>query len=199
MKMDKHNIAWEYLDEALRTALELNTASYIQEAYELLSKYHYSRGNYKQSTDDLRLSLAYADTVSYNLEANRLLESRINYETEKYTRQIEELDLKNQFQANRRKYYILTLISITAVLIAILLIILYKRKLDKQQVEEIKKLEKMRSDFFTNLTHELRTPITVINGLNQHLMQKVGDDCFADAQDLKVMQRQGRQDRKSVV
>lgn len=192
MKMDKHNIAWEYLDEALRTALELNTASYIQEAYELLSKYHYSRGNYKQSTDDLRLSLAYADTVSYNLEANRLLESRINYETEKYTRQIEELDLKNQFQANRRKYYILTLISITAVLIAILLIILYKRKLDKQQVEEIKKLEKMRSDFFTNLTHELRTPITVINGLNQHLMQKVGDDCFADAQDLKVMQRQGR-------
>ena len=192
IKKGDYNKAKYHIDEALQAALEINSASYIQEAYDLISKYYYYSGNYKQSADGLRLSMAYADTVSYNLEENRLLESRIKYETYKYIRQIEELDLQNKFQATRRKHSMLTIIPLIAVLIALLLIILYKQKLDKQQVEEIKKLEKMRSNFFTNITHELRTPITVINGLNEHLILRVDDDCCSDAQDLRAMQRQGR-------
>lgn len=191
MKKGDYRRAHAYLDEALQTAFELKSPAYIQEAYELLSRYNYHNGNYRQSADELRLSQVYADSVRYNLEANRLLESRIKYETEKFTRQIEELDRQNQEQVLRRRNATLMMVPLLVVLTGLLLLILYKRKLERQQAVELKNLERMRSNFFTNLTHELRTPITVINGLSGHLMSKVNDACCTDAKDLQAMQRQG--------
>lgn len=191
MKTGDYQRAHIYLDEALQTAFELKSPAYIQEAYELLSRYNYHNGNYKQSADELRLSQLYADSVRYNLETSRLLESRIKYETEKFTRQIEELDRQNQEQVSRKRHAILMMVALLVVLTGLLLLILYKRKLEQQQAVELKNLEKMRSNFFTNLTHELRTPITVINGLSKHLMSEMDDLYCTDAKDLQAIQRQG--------
>jgi signal transduction histidine kinase len=152
--------------------VEIRSPSYIEQAYALLSDYHYARGDYRTSRDELQSSRQWADTVHHNLEANRLLESRIQYETVGYTRRIEELDELNRERAARQTA---ALFMIAPVIVALILISLYsynRRRLSTRQARELKNLERMRSNFFTNITHEFRTPLTMILGYSGRLRDK---------------------------
>lgn len=193
MKSGELAKAWKYLDTGAQTALNINSPQHIRQAYSLLSEYYYKRGDYRHSVDDLRISLAYSDTLQKNQEAGRLLDSRVKYETEKYSRQIEELDELHKDQVAKRKNIVIIMILIILVFIALLSLLLYKRRLEHRQAVELKNLEKMRSNFFTNITHEFRTPITVINGLAEHLYGEIKDKESPEAKNLRAIRRQGSQ------
>lgn len=183
--------AWPYIDAGVRTASEINSPQHIKQAYELRSEYHHKQGSFRQSVDDLRISRAYADTLQRNQETGRLLDSRVKYETEKYARQIEELDELNREQEVKRKAALLLMIPVIFGLLILLSMILYKRRLERQQTIELKNLERMRSNFFTNITHEFRTPITVITGLSDHILSNIKEAECGEAKDLKAIRRQG--------
>ncbi|MDF9828806.1 ATP-binding protein [Parabacteroides sp. PF5-6] len=183
---------WPYLDAGVRTACDINSPQHIREAYELRSEYYYKRGDFQQSINDLRISQAYADTLQQHQKTGRLLDSRIKYETEKYAKQIEALDELNREQDAKRKAALLLMIPVILGLFVLLLLILYKRRLERQQTVELKNLERMRSNFFTNITHELRTPITVITGLSEHILSTMKEKDLYEAKDLKAIRRQGR-------
>ncbi len=72
-----------------------------------------------------------------------------------------------------------------------LLLLVYKRRLERRQAAEVKSLERMRSNFFTKITHEFRTPITVINGLSEHLRSEIEDSGSPEAKDVDAIRRQG--------
>ena len=178
-----------YLEAGLQTAEEISSIKHILKAYEIYSEYNYERGNYKQSIDDLRVSLAYADTMRNNLEVDRLLDSRVKYETDKFTRQIKELDELNRLQITKRRQIMVLLIPLLVVLLSMVLLLFYKRRLDHKQALEIKNLERIRSNFFTNITHEFRTPMTVILGLARQLSAHVTNS--EDRENLNTISRQG--------
>jgi signal transduction histidine kinase/CheY-like chemotaxis protein/ligand-binding sensor domain-containing protein len=67
-----------------------------------------------------------------------------------------------------------------AVLLAWSVILFYKgqlrRKLEQGEAERLKRLDDFKSRFFTNITHEFRTPLTVILGTSEQVETKVGDE-----------------------
>ncbi|MDL2322584.1 tetratricopeptide repeat protein [Bacteroidales bacterium OttesenSCG-928-A17] len=191
MKRGQLAKAWTYLDAGAQTSRNINSPQHIMQAYGLLSEYYYKRGDFKRSIDDLRISQTYADILQQNQEAGRLLDSRVKYETEKYAKQIKELDERNREQEARRKGTMLLMTPVILGLVVLLLLILYKRRLERRQTEELKNLEKMRTNFFTNITHEFRTPITVINGLSDHMQSGIKDEDSPEAKNLEAIRRQG--------
>lgn len=47
----------------------------------------------------------------------------------------------------------------------------YNIKMERQKAERMQEIDKMKSRFFTNISHEFRTPLTVISGMADNLVE----------------------------
>ena len=48
-------------------------------------------------------------------------------------------------------------------------------ELEKLEAERLKELDQIKSDFFSNVTHEFRTPLTLILGHLEQIIPKLSD------------------------
>lgn len=78
----------------------------------------------------------------------------------------DELQLKYEYEEKLRG--ISTWIILLAV--GVIILLLYVNRQRKQKHDLIKQAEQMRTNFFTNITHEFRTPLTVIQSAAQEMM-----------------------------
>lgn len=68
--------------------------------------------------------------------------------------------------------------------------LIYKLTIEHIQTEKLEEIDKLKSRFFANISHEFRTPLTLILGPLEKLKSKTKDlDC---KKDLNVMQRNAR-------
>lgn len=64
-------------------------------------------------------------------------------------------------------------------------------RLKSRNQRVMRRMEKVRSNFFTNVTHEFRTPLTVILGISEQLQREDIDEREVKA-GLGVIRRQGK-------
>ena len=69
----------------------------------------------------------------------------------------------------------------------------YKRKIAQTELKRITELEEMKSEFYTNITHEFRTPLTVILGMTEQINNSLNIPCKKVCIDpLKMIRRNSR-------
>lgn len=64
-------------------------------------------------------------------------------------------------------------------------------ELEKMEAERLKHLDKVRSDFFSNVTHEFRTPLTLILGHLEQVIPTIEDE--KARRELRIIQRNAKQ------
>ena len=129
-------------------------------------------GLYKCLKDtDPKRALEYLERYSYLADsmyreetAIELSHYRIKYETDK-------LQLINQEKVKENRRIMLTSVIILIALIIIILCLAYIIKIKSRAQQLTKKIQQIREEFFTNVTHEFRTPLTVILGLARRLQK----------------------------
>ena len=83
-----------------------------------------------------------------------------------------ELSERNE-QAKRTNHYILfTAVAVALLLLAAIAFLVYAVRLKTRSNRTLRDLQKARELFFTNITHEFRTPLTVILGTGQQLKKQ---------------------------
>ena len=95
--------------------------------------------------------------------------------------------------------YVLFIISILYMFIRFYLRrqrLIHKLELEQLQTEKLEELDKMKSNFFANISHEFRTPLTLILGPVAKVLTKIKDESIR--QDLSMMQRNARRLQKLI-
>lgn len=165
-------IAANYLHKAEKAANEINSLEHIAEAYRLEYLMSLNTGNINKALDYYILSQQYSDSVNNEKNLVQMQNTRINYERELKKTEIGQMQKDLLIERTQRRTYAVgfTIIFIIACLIIALLV--YINRLRSQKNRIIRQSEKMRATFFTNITHEFRTPLTVIQAAAQELIQE---------------------------
>ena len=191
LKQGKREEAVGHFEEALRLSRKVGNI-YLEQMthhglYEALrmdnpdeAMRHLQR--YSQLTD----SMYNADLANYS----SLFRSR--FHTDELTESNNQLSQENEQQRKlTRRVMIASLLAIL-LLVGLLALLYYAFRVRTKANRLMKKVEEMRLDFFTKVTHEFRTPLTVIIGLSDNIAKgnTTGDDDVKNA--AAIIHRNGK-------
>lgn len=181
----------KFIDLAKEAASNIQSPQHLSETYDLLHNYNQKRGNFAEALHHYKLSEAYQDTVRNMQNLNHVIDMRINYERDKNRQYIAQLNIRNEME-NRQKKIILNASIIFVFLLVLLSASLFYAYIHRTKSNKIlRNLSQLRTNFFTNITHEFRTPLTVILGLSKYLREQKNLTQAESNHYLKAIDRQG--------
>lgn len=159
------------LDRADATARQINSWEHIVEVHRLYFQLMQRQGRYREALDHHLIATAYQDSILDNEKLDRIHNIGINIER---TRQQEIVDMaQNELQTEKRiRQQSAWLFGLTVILLlAVISALLYVQRMRHRSMEMMREASRLREDFFTNITHEFRTPLTVILGLSRKIRE----------------------------
>jgi signal transduction histidine kinase/DNA-binding response OmpR family regulator len=158
------------------------------------------------------MAALYRDSLYNEKERIQWAALQSQYDTEKAQDQISILESENEvknLKIRQNRIVLITLAVLVAVIIFTALFyirqrrkradqerliaeqeLLHKLELEKVEADKLKELDRMKSHFFANISHEFRTPLTLIMRPIEKVLSKTKDE--KDKKDLNVAQRYAR-------
>lgn len=175
------------LTDIFKTSKSINSYSSQQTAYELQTLLSKKQQKYQTALAAKELAIAYRDsTLTLNNEV-KILEIENRYKNKEAVQQIKflikEKALIETTNTNQRRIFILLFLLMSS----IVGFTYYMYSSRKRVNTELKKVSEMKSRFFGNVSHEFRTPLTLIKGpLEKILSSKLTKP---QKEDLEMMHR----------
>lgn len=156
-----------YVDKSMTIAQEVHSYESLRDAAYQKAEQMEMKGDYKAALENYKESRAWNDSLtSSSMHFGDLC---IAYEQQRTQRDLKELE--KAYQANDLMHKFIFWIELALLVISLIALHLlwYAAKSRKTRIEALKNLDNMKDTFFRNITHEFRTPLTVITGLAEQL------------------------------
>lgn len=147
-------------------------------------------GKYRQALEHHVLATNLQDSVLDSKKRDRIHNIGINIERGRQQRRVDLAHEELKVERQEKWVNMLVSLAIVMVLLAIIVAMQYVQVIRKRHHRMLVKATQMKEEFFTNVTHEFRTPLTVILGLSQEIARKRTTDTDTQHQ-AKSIHRQG--------
>ena len=142
LTIHKPDTAKKYIDDAMEKAKNSNKLFYLQQSYNLLSKYYENKGNFKKALKYFKLNTTYKDSIG----AEKVKVKIMTLENDKKENQINLLNKENELihlqeKRSRIYAYLISLIMLLSVIISYFLFKNYKHKQNVKKMEIHRKSE----------------------------------------------------------
>lgn len=156
--------AESFAQQAVQSSKNGSDLNQLKEGYLNVSNALQRQGDFENAYSALVLHDNAKDSL-FSLEKQRQMEElEVMYETEKKEQEIELLTLEKKTAEFRRNTYLVSGLLITFILLLLYVGQRYKSKKNHQLLEKEQEVAEMKSNFFSNISHEFRTPLTLISG-----------------------------------
>jgi signal transduction histidine kinase/DNA-binding response OmpR family regulator len=193
-QLRKYNQTLVYLDSAARLAERKKLPYIMLDVHDYRSLIYAARQQYDRAYENHLNYSTLKDSLTS--QENRLAAQELEnkYQDQNKEEQIKALNASNEVaalqlqQRNTQRNYLVGL----SVLALALLGVLYNRyKIKLKTTRKLEELHELKSRFFTNVSHEFRTPLTLIIGPLQKRLAKTTDP--EEKADLELMTRSAQQ------
>lgn len=180
-----------YLREAEQMATAIKSKEHLRNIYLLRYEACKRNGDYGNALTYHEKAAAQSDSLINMEKMNRIQNTSLKIERDQQHRIVEAAKEALHKEQQRRQTGQTVFGVVTFLLVGLLVIMVYTQRTRIKGHRALKRLARTRENFFTNVTHEFRTPLTVILGLCQDLQQP---SLTADAAHGtgKAIERQGR-------
>ena len=132
-----------------------------------------SESDPQRALDQLKAYSQLSDSIYHSETAQLLSQFHSRYHADELKEKNNDLSQQNEMQ---RRLNIAAVCAILA-LVVLLGILFYALRMRTKANAMMKKVEEMRQDFFTKITHEFRTPLTVIMGMSDNIAEgRINDE-----------------------
>lgn len=199
--------AQHYAEEAMKLGKRVDMASSVMTATSLLAQVKEKQKAFDEALHYFHKAATIKDSLTgVNIE-NVLVKKEAQYKLQQRDAKITNLEREQEFQElkvknqnaklsqQRQQLLVLVLGFLFVISLSLLLFNRYKQRqkserlvLERQQEKTSRQLEmaELRSDFFTNVSHEFRTPLTLILGPLENLLSQ---EDLANRKDIERIHR----------
>lgn len=174
MEREKYSSAIKNYQNAIDNLNQVKNKDFgiIASCYYYISLAYSKNGEDKKAYTYLTDYLVYKDSLDIKQNQIAFNDLETKYQTEKKEQEIKLLSTENEL-AKRQKYIYIGLIGLL-VLLGLSIFYMYRNKI--RTANKISELNEMKSRFFANISHEFRTPLTLIKSPMQQLQATATDE-----------------------
>ena len=174
-KAGKFERAIGYCEAAVETIQKENELSLLKEAMGILYESYAAQGNFTKAYEYLLSFKQYSDSVTKANNVKEISEIQTKYETIKKDNEISTLKIDaadQELQLQQTRVYVILFIGLF-VIVSVLVVYLFQRSKNAKRIHaKLQEINDLKSAFFANLSHEFRTPLTLMLGPAEILLDK---------------------------
>ena len=131
------------------------------------------------------------DSMVDMAKMNRIQNAGLTIERNRQARQMADARSRLEQERTTRRIGFAALGLGLLVLIGVVSMMYYTGRMRRRSHSALQRMSSIREQFYTNVTHEFRTPLTVILGLSDELQKDAADEAEVRAK-AQIIERQGR-------
>lgn len=171
LKTGDYNAAMHYLEIADQLAHDLHSLEHQSQIARIYYEIYSRKGDYARALRYYKEYNELGDSVASEKNIIHMQNMRMRYENEQHRAEMDAVN--NEYKAERTLRRLSFAATVLVIVLATVIIsfMFYALRARKRKQLLQHQMDEMRISFFTNITHEFRTPLTVILGYS-HMLEE---------------------------